>query len=299
MTALFVGSIMPKHPARLTRAKQLSRAVRRDPAAGPSSSASADPTAGSRDSQQQLFARNRALASEVQEARDRLAATMQSVREQLARMRMLSVQSTLAEQQERQAIASQYREQLLQLLVGIKFRLTVLAQAYDPADTDLRWRDLATLLDLAMRESRQIGSALAPHVLENEELLPTLHWLVGWMRERYAFTVDLVAVPPIATGEPARTLLFHAIRQLVLNAAKHAHVTTARLEVAQHDGHLHVTVSDTGIGFDPAVVLGQMQEGSVGLASTLQVIDYLGGKCDILSAPGHGCRIILSVPAPA
>ena len=184
----------------------------------------------------------------------------------------------MAEQRERRAIAEQYREQLAQLLVGMKFRATVVAQRHRLA-ADPDWTALVGLLDHAVRDALLIGGSLAPHVLDGEELLPTLHWLVAWMQDRYGFTVALTAPATVCLRpEPLQLLLVHAIRHLLVNAATHAQVRRAALAVAQQNGALQITVSDDGIGFDPVRVSRTRGDRRVGLASVQQMVDYLGAR---------------------
>jgi signal transduction histidine kinase len=247
-----------------------------------------------------------------QEQQAALQATLDTVREELKRIRAaedalhlqtaalqgLTVETTLAEQRERRAIAEQYREELAQLLVGIKYHAGVLAQERD-LQGDPHWQELARLLDTAVRASLTIGGHLAPHILDHDELLAAVEWLARWMRDRYDLTVEVSAPPgmsvPSATVTP---LLVHAIRHLLINAATHGQGKTAQVALVQQNGCLRITVRDDGIGFDPADVARRPSNERVGLASLQQMVDYLGGKLEIVSTPGQGSRVTLTVPLP-
>ncbi len=287
----------PTNPARRSRRAQSSS---RTKSASGAPLIQADRLVISQAEHASLLEKNQTLAAELKDARDRLAATTERVREQLALMRTLSVHSTLAEEGARQELAHQYREHLQQLLVALKFKLTGLARTYaSAAATDVQWRDLTTLVDLMLSEFRRIGGDLGPHVLEFEGLIPRLQWLTNWMRERYGFTLELSTPEAVEVGpDPTRTLLFSAIRHMVLNAAKHAQVKTARVAIVQQNGTLRVTVQDDGIGFDPASLRAR-SAGGLGLVSVRQTVDYLGGTLEIASAPGQGTRATLTVPLPA
>jgi signal transduction histidine kinase len=239
---------------------------------------------------------NQALAGELQRTRDELAAMTKSFREQLDQTRAVSVRSALSEQRERRSIAEGYREQLAQLLVGIQYKAGVIAQARG-LQSDPQWRELTDLVTTALRTALNIGGTLAPHVLSREELLPAIRWLIVWMQGRYGFTVQLIVPATVPTSpEPVTLLLFHAIRHLLINAATHAQVQTAQVGLAQQEGGLRITVSDDGIGFDPADLARRPDIGRVGLASIKQMMMYLGGTLEIASAPGQGSRFTLTVP---
>jgi hypothetical protein len=48
-----------------------------------------------------------------------------------------------------------------------------------------------------------------------------------------------------------------------------------------------------GVGFDPATISARS---GIGLVSIRQMLEYLGGKLEIASAPGQGSRFTLTVP---
>ena len=95
-----------------------------------------------------------------------------------------------------------------------------------------------------------------------------------------------------------RVFLFQAVRELLLNAVKHApgspvHITMKGTGL----GKLGVVVSDRGPGFDPAKLDRQgIQLGGLGLFNIRERMASFGGKLQIDSAPGHGTRITLVAP---
>jgi CheY-like chemotaxis protein len=93
-------------------------------------------------------------------------------------------------------------------------------------------------------------------------------------------------------------LLFEAVRELLFNAVKHAHVdrVDVKLEVGRDDT-IHIDVSDDGVGFDPAVTLHKShQQVGLGLFSIEERLALFGGRLDIQSAPGKGARFSLTLP---
>ncbi len=118
------------------------------------------------------------------------------------------------------------------------------------------------------------------------------------MGEKHGFAVVLHTDDLDLTGLPdTAVLLFESIREVLLNAMKHAHTQSARVEVIHRNGQLHVQVSDAGVGFDPTQLgrAGGTAEG-MGLFSIRERLHLLGGSLKIDSAPGKGCRITLITP---
>jgi signal transduction histidine kinase len=60
---------------------------------------------------------------------------------------------------------------------------------------------------------------------------------------------------------------------------------------------LSLVVQDDGIGFDPAVVSRSAARGAhLGLLGMTERVRNAGGKIDMESRPGAGCRIVARIP---
>jgi CheY-like chemotaxis protein len=114
------------------------------------------------------------------------------------------------------------------------------------------------------------------------------------MNEKYDFHVDLDLQEGTEPGDRSRqTLLFHCVRELLLNAVKHSGTKTAQVRLwRESDEEMSAEVSDGGTGFD-STALGPR---SHGLASVQYRVDFLGGKMELITQPGKGTRVILRLP---
>ncbi|MFB3894014.1 MAG: GAF domain-containing protein [Phycisphaerae bacterium] len=93
------------------------------------------------------------------------------------------------------------------------------------------------------------------------------------------------------------TLLFQSVRELLFNAAKHAKVRPASVDVKCADGQIRLVVSDNGEGFDPARLRAQGGRSSgFGLLSIRERLSLMGGRMEIVSAPGKGSTFTLWAP---
>jgi signal transduction histidine kinase len=100
-----------------------------------------------------------------------------------------------------------------------------------------------------------------------------------------------------AVPVPVAVAMAHAVREALMNIARHAGTGQARVEVgpAPPDGLL-VTVSDAGTGFDPAAV----DPARLGLRrSIVERVADVGGHASVRSAPGAGTEVKLAWAPPA
>ena len=223
-------------------------------------------------------------------------AELQKRADQLARM---TSELTLAEQRERRRLAQVLHDHLQQLLVGAKFGLETIQRR-----TDGEVREAVVqvdgLIDESIKASRTLTVELSPPILHEAGLAAGLEWLARWMHEKHGLEVALNIDPTASTDrEDVRVLLFQAVRELLFNVTKHAHVTRAAVDLTTDEaGQLCVTVQDEGRGFDPvALRAGDRVQGGFGLFSIQERLGLLGGRLEIDSRPGHGATFMLVAPA--
>jgi len=218
---------------------------------------------------------------------------------QLSRM---ASELTLAEQHAREEIAKTLHDGLQQLLVIASLNLD--QQAARDKERGIEQNELlaqaADHLAQATAAARSLSVDLFPPVLQHAGLPAALTWLANWTQEKYGLavnaTVDLNADSP---RKDVRTLLFESARELLFNAVKHAQTDRVSLGLGLSvDGGLCITVTDQGIGFDPAKLMAASPAGPIGwgLFSIRERLTLLGGQLRIKSTPGHGARFELIAP---
>lgn len=233
---------------------------------------------------------NSTLEQRVQERTAALA-------QQADQLRALAGELTLAEQRERRRLAQVLHDDHQQLLVAAKLRIVHVARGQSP-EVRAACQEAGGLLDEAMLHARSLTRDLSPPVLYTGGLVPALTWLAGWMGERHRLRVEVHADPAaIPSSEAITVLLYQSVRELLFNVVKHAGTDAARLAVARTDGQVRITVSDEGIGFEPAQVRPEGgAQGGFGLFSIQQRLALFDGRLEISSAPDRGSQFTLWAP---
>ena len=221
----------------------------------------------------------------------------QALRERSDQLRLLASELTFAERRERQRLAQVLHDGLQQLLVGAKFRLALLDRADREKDVREAVKEVCNLIDDSIETSRSLTSELSPPILR-AGLVPALEWLVRWMRDKHGLTVELEAIGKVEpVAEDVTALLFQATREILFNVVKHAGVKSARVQAVRRDSNIELTITDQGVGFDPArlrAIGGAF--GGFGLFSMRERLNLLGGRMEIESSPGRGSRFTLVSP---
>lgn len=97
----------------------------------------------------------------------------------------------------------------------------------------------------------------------------------------------------------AGSMLFRAVRELLINVHKHAGCNAADVSMAVDGGRLVISVSDTGAGFDPLLTVTPTTRGGFGLFSLNERIRHFGGEMQVDSRPGDGTVVVLTLPLAA
>ncbi len=252
------------------------------------------------------------LEEKVQQRTAELAETVRSLKEEIRQRKLaerqlrnraaqqsaLAGELTLAEQRERRTMAQMLHDHLQQLLVGAKLRVTMLGRMGDEKIKRASM-EIEDLLVQSISATRSLAAELSPPALRDTGLAGGLRWLSRRMAEKHGFAVELIIegkIPPLA--DDVSVFAFESVRELLLNAVKHARVSSASVSLrVSGRNSLQIAVSDAGAGFDPSG--GECtsgMSGGLGLLGIRERLDLVGGKMEIDSAPGRGSRFTLTVP---
>lgn len=249
-----------------------------------------------------ITARKQAEAQlkELNETLERRVAERTAVAEQrAAQLQKLAGELTRVEEHERRRLAEVLHDDLQQLLVGAKFSTSMAKARIDDQAVREALHRVDELLDESIQASRSLTTELSPPIVYQADLPGVLRWLARWMYGKHGLEVEVrVDEETDPQAEETRIVLFHAVRELLLNVAKYARVNqaTVRLEGSE-DNYVRVSVQDKGVGFDPGQMdMQQQASGGFGLFSIQERLIMLGGRMEIQSAPGAGTKVTLWAP---
>jgi signal transduction histidine kinase len=116
------------------------------------------------------------------------------------------------------------------------------------------------------------------------------------VEQLHGIPVELVVVgADVAAGEGVGELVA-AVREAIVNAAKHSGASRVDVYAECGDDELQVFVRDTGSGFDPEAVPADRR----GLRDSVRArVERIGGRVAVTSAPGEGTEVELVLPLRA
>ena len=151
------------------------------------------------------------------------------------------------------------------------------------------------MLEGVVREMRSLTAQLNPPVLEQLGFFPAIEWLSEEMRKTYQLEVELDDDAKLKHLDSlAASILFRAVRELLINVARHAKVKSARIVLRCADDQLTVTVTDQGSGMVAAS--SSRSAAGLGLATIKERVTYIGGSFQLKSQRNRGTTAVIQVP---
>jgi PAS domain S-box-containing protein len=241
-----------------------------------------------------------ALRQARDELEQRVAERTAELQLQTERLRNLAHELVAAEHRERKRLAALLHDDLQQLLVAAKIRLTAATRNVHDVESASALERVLEIVDSAVDASRHLTRQLRPPVLYEAGLVPALQWLATDMNQVHGLDIETdMAELSVPLSDELKALLFESVRELLRNVVKHAGVRAARMCLRHHEPYVEVAVEDRGSGFDAHQLEDAPARHELGLFSIRERLAALGGALRLQGLPGGGTRVELAIPIAA
>jgi signal transduction histidine kinase len=208
----------------------------------------------------------------------------------------LSAKLISVQEDERRTLARELHDEVGQALTAIKVELAV-AERSMPASANGAGLldDARSIAETALATVRDMSHLLHPALLDDLGLAAAAEWYVAGFSRRHQIRVDLVCTGLVDRLAPeVEVSLYRILQEAMTNVTRHAAATWCRVTLARDGTTARAVIEDNGRGFTP----GARSDGrpGLGLLSIRERAAQLGGRAEIISAPGAGTRIIVEVP---
>jgi light-regulated signal transduction histidine kinase (bacteriophytochrome) len=217
------------------------------------------------------------------------------VAQRTEQLRSLAADLEAVEERERRQIARDLHDDFGQTLAAARIRLTGLCND-ERGEVRAIADQVGELIDRANGAIRSLAAQLAPDVLHELGLAAAIEWLGEEIERTFGLKVALVDDGlPKPLAQESRSILYRAVRELLINVAKHAETDSATVGCERRERRIVVCVSDGGIGYDATAVPVGGRRG-LGLISVRERLSLIGGTVDMRSVRGGGTVATLTAP---
>jgi len=228
---------------------------------------------------------------------------MSSLREQQQSLETANIRLThhastleqLATSRERNRLALELHDTLAHALSGLSVQLETI-KAYWEVNPQMAHSILDESLKathLGLEETRRTLKALRASPLEDLGLALAISTMVENAAARANLALDLpeiIMMPPLSPD--VEQCVYRVAQEAVTNVVKHANAKKLTVKLEFIERKVTLIVHDDGVGFDTEK---SSETSHFGLAGMRERARLIGGKLDVISKPGYGTTIRLTI----
>ena len=190
-------------------------------------------------------------------------------------------------------IARELHDEFGQTLTAIKINAHILEQAQTTELVGTYAQDITSQADALYATMRDMIQRLRPEALDEFGLKAAVEQcMIAFHLDEQNIDLALTIDDSVNDLEEIYSIAsYRIVQELVNNAVKHAQLNWLKVHLTITDQHMHITVEDNGVGFDPI-----QKKLGFGLSGVDERARSLGGVVDINTAIGKGVRVCVSMP---
>ena len=215
-----------------------------------------------------------------------------SLAEKIGHQRQLAQATIDGQEKERQEIGKELHDNIGQQLTTVKLQLDV-AKSHLSGEPE-RMIDLALkgIADI-INEIRAISRSLVPSTLKDLGFIDSLNDLIESLQltQTISIELDYFEFDEDLLPDNKKLSLFRIVQEQLNNIIKHASAKKVCVKLRSAGKAVLLQITDDGKGFD----LTNIRRG-VGLTSIINRAELFGGAVEILTSPGSGCQVKVTLP---
>lgn len=198
---------------------------------------------------------------------------------------------------ERQRISREIHDGFAQTLTMLRWRVQLLQRHLAGSRVGLgELRELEKLAKKAQYDARE-ALELLHDSSQNGRLLPRLKDYLKRLKQDTSINVSLdTGAGEVRLDTAVEIELLRICQEALTNVRKHSDANNVHIKLKVVNGHLLVTITDDGCGFDAAAGHRDSPAGGYGLAVMQERAELIGGTFQVISTPGKGTEVQVEVP---
>lgn len=211
--------------------------------------------------------------------------------QKLNKQREITEATIQAQEKERSELGKELHDNINQILSTTKLYIDMALTETDIREELLQktYRNISS----AIEEIRMLSKSLVPPSLGDIGLNEAVSELVASLNlsQRIKLTLKTSGMETVHMPDNIKLMAYRIVQEQVNNIIKHSRATTAEIKLAVSRKMFNITVKDNGIGFD-----SKRKSNGIGLNNITSRAELHNGKVDVVSSPGKGCTLKVSLP---
>jgi PAS domain S-box-containing protein len=202
----------------------------------------------------------------------------------------------LGQEAERKRVANELHDDIVQkmALVGLELSEAEHLCPAEPTALAIKLKALRQQVQSIAVDVHRISHNLHPAAFVHLGLVSALRRLCREFSEQTRIAIDFTSDAfSFETSAEVGIAIYRVAQECLTNVARHSGSRRADVSLRERSGVLHLTISDTGTGFDPE---RRLLAPGLGLVSIRERARMIGAHVQITSVPRQGVTIELRVP---
>jgi signal transduction histidine kinase len=211
---------------------------------------------------------------------------------------LLVMRLQVVEEEERQRIASELHDTLVQDLAAARLQLAAIRASEESCERAAAIQNVMNGIEEMIGYSRALTYELSSPLLHQFGIEAALPQLAEYAGGRFGLEVHcLCDKASQGIDKVVGIHLYRIVQELLRNVVKHAEARSVTIRLAQDASHTRLEVRDDGRGFRCSQPRsGATENSGFGLFSIRERLGKLGGTMQVETAPGEGARVIIQIP---
>jgi PAS domain S-box-containing protein len=215
------------------------------------------------------------------------------------KLRQMSHQLLLVQENQRKAISRELHDEISQLLLSINLHLAIFDSktAINPKSIRRNINRVRWLVEKSVRVVHDFARELRPPMLDDLGLIPALNTHIIDFSKRKDLKIRFTAFRGVEAFEgDKRTVLYRVTQEALANVAKHARASAVKVLIAKVQGGVCLEISDNGKAFDVGRLSSPEWSDRLGLTGMRERVEMVGGRFSVESESGSGTTIRAVIP---
>jgi PAS domain S-box-containing protein len=248
---------------------------------------------------QDEIVRRKAVELSLRKSEERAHQLLGHSRHLQNKLRQMSHQILLVQENQRKEISRELHDEISQLLLSINLHLAILDSnaAINPKSIRRSIARVRWLVEKSVRIVHDFARELRPPMLDDLGLIPALSTYIVDFSKRKGLKIHFTAFSGVeAFAGDKRTVLYRVTQEALANVAKHARASLVKVLIMKAREGVCLEISDNGKAFDIGRLSSAAWSDRLGLTGMRERVEMVGGRFSVESASGTGTTIRAEIP---
>jgi two-component system sensor histidine kinase UhpB len=193
------------------------------------------------------------------------------------------------QESERNQLGRELHDNINQILAVVKLQLEFALENYD--EEKITVERCQSNIENVISEIRLLSHRLVLPRFAESSLKTELQKMIDMVRLQQPVTLKTSGLKEKLVPDNIKETLYRIVQEQLNNIVKHAKAGKAVITLQSDTSQVTMQIEDNGNGFDPTLC-----RNGVGITNILNRVESYHGTADIISAPGKGCRLSITIP---